>query len=273
LTNNFLPVPKILQWEHTLSQTHSCEQSILLTSGCSFTSSTIQTKLAASWPGFVMDRCRFDLCIDYSFPGVGNDYICDSIIYHMSQVPKHEISKYMVIVMWSGTDRQENKVLDTSDPKGPILGNTCYVRNLIGKSQSNFVKRPITLTELSKAEQTKKSADKIIELCNYLTGIGVKFMFTLYSNILFPPYIPKRDTTYEFDNYIDKDKLAELRNLDWVPTRPMDFLYEYAFVNDFLNEGDYFHPPYACNLEWTDQVLLPGLLEKNLLRKTQIGNT
>lgn len=256
MTNNFLPVPKVFQWEHTLSQTHSCEQSILLTSGCSFTSSTIQTKLAASWPGFVMDRCRFELCIDYSFSGAGNDYIGDSIVYHMSQVPKHEMSKYMVIVMWSGTDRQEDKVLDTSNPKGPILGNTCYVG-----------KQPITVTELSKAEQTKKSADKIIDLHNYLTSIGVKFMFTLYSNTLFPPYIPKRDTTYEFDDYIAKDKLAELRNLDWVPSRPMDFLYEYAFVNDFLNEGDYFHPPYACNLKWTDQVLLPGLLGKNLLRK------
>jgi hypothetical protein len=254
----FLPVPKIFQWEHTLSQTYSCEQSILLTSGCSFTSSTLQTDLAASWPGFVMDRCRFELCVDYSYPGAGNEYIADSIRYHLDRIPKQDIPKYLVVVMWSGTDRQEDKVLDIeSDPKsmpGPVLGNVCYRRNSL-------------ITDRNKAEQTKRSADKIIELHRYLTNIGVKFMFTLYSNILFPPYIPKRDTTYEFDNYVTISTLKDLRNLEWVSTQPMDFLYEYAFVNDFLNDGDHFHPDYACNLEWTDQILLPGLYKKNLLRK------
>jgi hypothetical protein len=254
---NFLPVPKIFQWEHTLSQTYSCDQSILLTSGCSFTSSTLQTKLAASWPGFVMDRCRFESCVDYSYPGAGNEYIGDSIVYHLDRIPKQDISKYLVVVMWSGTDRQEDKVLvfdlSSKSPLGPVLGNVCY-------------QRKSSITDQARAEQTKRSAEKIIKLHRYLTDMGVKFMFTLYSNILFPPYIPKRDTTYEFDNYVTTSTLKNLRNLEWVPIEPMDFLYEYAFANDFLGE-DYFHPDYACNLEWTDQILLPGLHKKNLLHK------
>ena len=71
----FLPVPKLLKWEYSLSQKYTCPESVLITSGCSFTSSTLQLDTAASWPGFVVDRCRFNYCIDYSFPGAGNEYI------------------------------------------------------------------------------------------------------------------------------------------------------------------------------------------------------
>jgi hypothetical protein len=87
----FLPVPKLLKWNHSLSQKYTCTESVLLTSGCSFTSSTLQLDAAASWPGYVVDRCRFDYCIDYSFPGAGNEYIANSILNYFQplMIPKH----------------------------------------------------------------------------------------------------------------------------------------------------------------------------------------
>ena len=240
-----------MRWSHSLDQRYSCDQTILVTSGCSFTSSTTQLDTAASWPGYVVDRCRFDHCIDYSYPGAGNDYIGDSILYHFKDMTDTELSKHFVIVMWSGIDRVESKIANSSAQ--PNLGGICYSRlaNTNGAS-----------------EQAQRSYDKIFEIYNYLSGRKINFAFTFYSNLLFPPYIPKRDTTKEFDNWLTQDQLNNLKKLSWVPTRPMDFLYEYAWRNDYLNHGDQFHPPSAANLSWTDSVLLPGLEKQQLISRS-----
>lgn len=252
---NFLPVPKLMKWEHALDQHYLCPNQILVTSGCSFTSSTLTLDSACSWPGFVLDRCRFDHCIDYSYPGAGNEYIGDSILNFFSQISDSDIDQYMVIIMWSGIDRKEEKIAGIEMPN---INGVTYRR------EENWPK----LTPTDKEERSKRaaeSASKILEVYEYLCKRKISFVFTLYSNLLFPPYIPKRDTTFEFDGHIDKDLLKTLRNLPWITKKPFDFLYEYAFVNDFLNQGDLFHPPVECNLKWTDQVLLPNMSNQGLI--------
>jgi hypothetical protein len=249
----FLPVPKLLKWQHSLSQNYISTRKILVASGCSFTSSTLQLDTAASWPGYVVDRCRFDYGIDYSYPGAGNDYIGDSILYHFKDIPNSEINQYTVVIMWSGIDRVETKIPNSVDQ--PNLGGTNYYRlNCNDELPFNSV-------------QAQRSYQKIIEVYEYLTSRKINFLFTSYSNLLFPPYIPKRDTTKEFDHWLDKDKIKILRNLDWAPSNPMHYLYEYAFTQDYLNQGDGFHPPCECNLEWTDKILLPELAKRNLINE------
>lgn len=251
----FLPVPKLLKWEYSLSQKYTCPESVLITSGCSFTSSTLQLDTAASWPGFVVDRCRFNYCIDYSFPGAGNEYIADSILNYFSTITDNEISKYKVIIMWSGIDRQEKKQVDGdifyNSHNYPKINNISYHR-----IQSEYVDR---------VKSTQCSVEKIFEVYNYLNSRNISFAFTFYSNLLFPPYIPKRDTTHHFEDYENSNTLNKLKTISWIPSNPMDYLYEYAFVNDFLNHGDYFHPPNQCNLQWTDNVLLPSLVKIGLI--------
>ena len=247
---NFLPVPKLLQWIPGLSQQYLCPQTTLVTSGCSFTSSTLQLETAASWPGYVLDRCRFDHCIDYSYPGTGNDYIGDSILYHFKSIDDIELSKYFVIIMWSGIDRVESKILDSSDQ--PNLGGVYYQR-------VNHTDRGL--------EQAQCSYKKIFEVYEYLSYRKINFVFTCYANLLFPPYIPKRDTTKEFDHWLTNSQVAALTNIPWVPTESMDFLYEYAWRNDYLNDGDHFHPPVHANLKWTDDILLPGLCNQGFISK------
>ena len=249
----FLPVPKLLKWQYSLLQTYTSNPAILVTSGCSFTSSTLQLDLAASWPGFVVDRCRFDHAIDYSYPGSGNDYIGDSILYHFRDIPDSEINQYTVIIMWSGIDRVETKIPNSINH--PNLGGINYYR-LKENNEFSF-----------NLEQAQRSYQKMLEVYNYLTNRKINFLFTSYSNLLFPPYIPKRDTTKEFDHWLDKQKIKILQNLDWGPVDPMNYLYEYAFTHDYLNQGDGFHPPYDCNLEWTDKILLPTLAERNLIHE------
>lgn len=249
---NFLPVPKLMQWNHSLRQTYSCLSKKLVTSGCSFTSSTLQLDTAASWPGYVMDRCRFDQCIDYSYPGAGNTYIGDSILHFFSQISDHETKQYMAIVMWSGIDRKEEKILGSGMPN---LNGTIYQRVQDTDKISNEEKQLLA----------QESANKILEVCQYLSKRDIRFVFTFYANLLFAPYVPKRDTTSEFDKFVSKSLLKQLQSLPWIPETPMDFLYEYALVKDFLNSGDYFHPPAECNLKWTDEILLPGMCKQGLV--------
>lgn len=241
-----------MSWEYQLDQRYSTNRSILVTSGCSFTASTQQLDSAASWPGYVRDRCRFSHCIDYSYPGAGNEYIGDSILHHFSTVKNFD--DHMVIIMWSGIDRAEEKCINNDQQ--PRLGNVHYRLN-----------RPIFIDSEKKSCLAQESANKMFEVSNYLSDLKVPFAFCFYSNLLFPPFIPKRDTTFEFDHKIlDQATLEKLQSLPWVPKNPMQYLYEYAFTHDYLNSGDFFHPPVECNLEWTDQILLPAIAAQGLIK-------
>ena len=248
---NLLPVPKLLQWTPSLSQRYSCTQKILVTSGCSFTASSLQLKTAASWPGYVIDRCGFDQGIDWSYAGAGNEYIGDSILHFFSTISDDKINQYMAIIMWSGIDRIEKKI---ASQEMPNLNGIVYQR----------LQDIAPIIKQEKINRAVTSATKMFEVFEYLTRRKILFAFTLYSNLLFPPYIPKRDTTFEFDEFLDKDNLKKLKSLPWIPSQPMDFLYEYAFVNNYIGE-DGFHPPVECNLAWTDNILLPCMQKQNLI--------
>jgi len=252
----FLPVPKIMQWCPSLDQHYQTTSSILVTSGCSFTSSTLQLENAASWPGYMKDRCRFDSCVDYSYPGVGNKYIGDSILYHFNTVADQDLSKYFVVVMWSGIDREETCV--TADTQNPRLGNIHYNRI----TQKN-------ISQEEKAKLANQSAERILTTYNYLKSRKIPFAFTFYSNLLFPPFIPKRDTTFEFEKHTESQVLKQLKLLPWIPTDPMSFPYEYAFVNDYFNQNDddNFHPSAQGHLKWLDQILLPGICKQGLINE------
>lgn len=253
---NFFSVPKLMQWQSSLDQHFITNKSTLITSGCSFTSSTTQLKTAASWPGYAMDRCRFTKTLDYSRQGVGNEYIHDSIIHHFDSLSIEQAQECMVIVMWSGLDRKEQKISKHVEEceNYACLNNTFYVREKID-----------TLDRTDKQILAQESADFIFSLYTYLKSKNISFVFSFYANVLFAPYIPKRDTTFEFDEFVSKSTLAQLQNLPFIPNKPMDFLYEYAFVNDYLETGDKFHPPSECNLAWTDNILLPGMVKQGLI--------
>ena len=110
-----LTPPKIMQWNYNLSQTHKLNSKILITSGCSLTASTQQVISAASWPGYMRDRCRFEYAVDLSYPAAGNEYIADSIMQYFKD--KTNYSDYFVVIMWSGLDRREIQEVDSKDPK------------------------------------------------------------------------------------------------------------------------------------------------------------
>jgi hypothetical protein len=248
----FLPVPKLLQWQPSVPQVYKTKRKILLTSGCSFTSSTLQLKFCATWPGFVLDRCGFDHAVDYSFPGAGNTYIGDSIRHHLCGLTDAEVQDITVVVMWSGIDRLEQILPDVG--LLPMLGPNTYQR-ITYKA-----------TAETRLQSARASVQHITGLAQYLESRGIPFVFTMYANLFHPPYLPKRDSTHHFTDVLSESELQGIRILDWVPESGMDFMFEYAFKHDMLSD-DLFHPNDKCSERWTDDILLPGMLRQGLIQK------
>lgn len=243
-----------MAWSPNLSQNYQCDRNVLITSGCSFTSSTLTLDCASSWPGFVRDRCKFDHVVDWSFPGVGNLYIADSIINYVKSLTDNQKKEAFVIVMWTGLDREEDTVVSV---KQPCLNNTSYQLR--------------RFNILTKQQQALDSYNHIINTKEYLEKENIPFAFTFYINLLYSPYLPYRDTTHTFESVLDSHQVNNLRQLPWVPTDPKQYLYDFSFYNNYLEKSsDMYHPPGECVLDWTDSVLLPSLAKQKLIIKCSI---
>jgi hypothetical protein len=95
---------------------------------------------------------------------MGNQYIGDSIQYHVESLTEDQTKDLFVVIMWSGLDRKDTKTQSNHQPK---LGEFSYTT-----TQSNF-------------DQVAKSAEKIKELYQYLSNKKIPFVFTFYANVLF----------------------------------------------------------------------------------------
>jgi len=247
-----MDLPKILKWERQIPNHYSCKQSVLVTSGCSFTANTNQTEYAASWPGFVKDRCNFEYCIDLSWPGAGNLYIKESIEYTVEHLVTELNLNPIVLVMWSGLDRCEEKVYDSRKSKYKNSTRPCINNTVYNRLESQF-------------SMLEKSIELIQDLASFLEQKNISYAFTSYVNLLHPPYLPVRDTTYRFTEHKDKQAIAQVEKL-FLPIAGMDYLYEHAFRNDGLTDDD-FHPEMNPILDWTDQILLPSLEQKGIIKR------
>lgn len=253
--------PKYLCWpkSQSIGQAYCCDFDLLITGGCSFTSSTLWFDGPASWPGYVRDRCGIKKAIDMSYPGAGNLFISDSVKFALTNLCNdHSHSSILVIIMWSGIDRQEITRLATvneiNDNSHPIIDNKIYHRK-------------DAVTKEMRKESTLTSRNLILGMATWMNSKKIKWIFTSYVNLLYPPFIPKRDTTHHWPEFLDETKLENLHNLPWIPKNPMDYLYEWAWVNDYLNQGDHFHPPNEANFAWVDQVFLPEIEKLGLISK------
>jgi hypothetical protein len=250
----FLMPPRILKWDlQSHNQRYQTNKKILVTSGCSFTNCN-NLSLASNWPGYVRDRCGFEYCVDLSYPGVGNEYIANSVLNYVDALSIEQRKEIILIVMWSGLDRLETLTKDLSKT-APSIDGIEYRRANHGNNISN---------ELSAAE-VWRSWKNIVFLDSYLCMQNIQYAFTSYVNLLDPPFFPKRDLTPHFFGNLSKDKLQTLKSMPWLHNH-QDCLFEYCFKNDHLS-SDLFHPNYQGGYNWTDYVLLPGMLVKEFIQK------
>lgn len=252
--------PRLLQWDSGfLQQEYKSEKSVLVTAGCSFTASDY-TDTPASWPGFMIDRVGFDHGIDLSSPGVGNEYITNSVVDYVERTSQTELDKTMIIVCWSGLDRLESLFHSKSDYSAAI-------ENIHHKRLYNSVDLdPSRLIDLNLAKgEILRSWKNIILLQSYLAQKKISFGFSFYCNMFNPPFLPKRDLTPEFIGNLSQEKINSLLECNWIHPHT-DCLFEFCFYNDCLSE-DLFHPSREGYIRWVDQILLPNLLSKNLIKK------
>ena len=252
--------PKLLKWSRALDQHYAQDQKILVSAGCSFTASTVNFDGPYSWPGFVLERCGFDHCIDLSYPGVGNEFIANSVLNYVEGLDPEEYNNVVIVVCWSGTDRKEDLLLSTNQLSKilPQIDNITY--QWFRDSPSNQTKYPRQPAEVW------RSWKNIIFLQNYLENKKIKFGFSLYCNTVEPPFLPRRDLTESFHDYMSQKKMIALKKCTWLH-QFKDSFFEYCFFNDDCLSEDLFHPnPQGASL-WTDRVLLPGMLAQNLIAK------
>jgi len=248
-----------LDWNNEyLPQTHKSNYSTLIVSGCSFTDST-HTK---SWPGYVKERCRLNRVLNLGSSGCGNEYITTSIVNQIESMPDSELKDSMVLIVWSGIDRQENLIYNQKIPiwNYPYIDDVQFER--ANKWSNNRVKPDIAHSE------ALRSWKNIMLTHHYLKSKGVAFGFSFYINVFDPPFLPRRDKTIELPGVLVPEKIQQLRGCQWINDHN-NSLFEWCFYNDQNDsyfESDLFHPSPRGYLAWTDNVLLPNLVKMELVK-------
>jgi hypothetical protein len=230
----------------------------LIVSGCSFTHNNHDIA-AVTWPYYLKDIGGFNQVFDCSLPGAGNHHICNSLQWAL-EMDNTSPSDSLVIVMWSGYDRDDYICPDTnirsqltypfkfhysSNIESAITGGTSLESK--GNTINYFKEFSLTKTRESRAIENYLY---ILGLWNYLTVNNYKFLFLNYKDYV----LPNRTEDFDIKEYLPKDIISKLNSMITNITSP----YVWALKNDLLSK-DNFHPSPDGHLDWTRKILLPKL--------------
>jgi hypothetical protein len=249
MTNWILP-PRLLAWPKTLEQRYNSQRTVGLVSGSSFTSATNQMTLAASWPGYLYERCGLESVIDLSYPQMNNQYIGDSIIDAVESMTPDERNNVFVTVMWNGISHTQEKN-NESDKNWPAINGKIYDPTMVTGQDISAIAR--------------QDYEIICKTGDYLMAHNVPYAFTFYANILFPPLLPTADGLKKFYKNIKPDEIKKIQSYNLIPSDQKLYLYDYTFFNDQFDDDGY-HPDIQARLSWTDRVLLPELVKLGIIQ-------
>jgi hypothetical protein len=232
----------------------------LIVSGCSFTYNNHENS-AVTWPYYLKDLGGFDQVLDCSLPGSGNHHICNSLQWAI-ELDKPDPNSSLVIVMWSGYDRDDYicpetniKTFTVNNLESPFKFN--YSKNVASGITAGMNNNCNTKKSFKEFTETKSLESRGIENYLYITGLynflqnnGYKFLFLDYLD----RSIPSRTTDFEIIKFLPPTIKKNLSNM---MTKIID-PYTWAVKYDFLTEDD-FHPSPNGHLDWTQKVLLPKL--------------
>jgi hypothetical protein len=239
------PVP------HSLGREYNFNKNFLLVGGCSFTNQ-FDKKHCVSWPLYLRDLGGFQQLIDCSFPGAGNQHIHNSVIAELEQSTDLDATNTLVIVMWSGWDR-DDFVADPDSINQSYCNSSVYQYNqhacaavtggLLGKGN--------LLINIDSVKKIKNNYSRALEnylyitsLKHYLVSRGFKFVFTEFA-----------DTNLELAKLLDpllyQNYTSMVRKIE--PTLG-------SYNQNYLNlSADGLHPAPEVHLRWTREILLPYL--------------
>ena len=159
----------------------------LIVSGCSYVYNNHESS-AVTWPYYLRDMGGFDQVLDTSLPGAGNYHIASSLQWAI-EMETPEVDKSLVIVMWSGHDRDDYicPISNISDDYPVKFKYSNTVLTGITGGSSPAVKGN-TYNGLKQLALTKTHESRAIEnyLCirgmwSFLTAAGYKFIFLTVS--------------------------------------------------------------------------------------------
>lgn len=240
----------------------------LLVNGCSFTSNLLNPvdgqKFALTWPAFLRSRINIDNYYDCSLPGAGNYHIFSSTIWAIENTKSFNKDNTFIAIMWSGNDRDDDIVDNQHVQKYSWKHN--YSKNVSsgltgGSNQtatSNIKKCNWEIKQFkSKQSRAIENYIYIQSLYSYLKEKQFNFIFLDYMSD--EREIPFISEDFSILKYLPEYASENLKNM--VQYNCKD-IYSYCFENDLLSE-DLYHPGTTGHLEWTDNVLIPFLIENN----------
>jgi hypothetical protein len=230
----------------------------LIVSGCSFTYNLDSHKIH-TWPYFLRDLGGFDQVLDTSLPGAGNFHIANSLIWAL-ELERPDPKNTLVIVMWSGNDRDDYMTPATNINNYPWTFN--YSKNVMsaitGGSHAEACGNTTKSAKNFFASKTQESRSIENYLCitntwNYLQNKGYRFVFLNFLN----PDFPSRISHFDIKKYLpleQKEMLIQMMD-------EASDLYSFVLKNNFLSEDD-LHPSSFGHMQYTKNILIPYLKTK-----------
>jgi len=227
----------------------------LIVGGCSFTYNNSDQHIC-SWPYYLRDMGSFDTVLDCSLPGAGNSHIASSLQWSLAaQQPDPDNS--LVIVMWSGNDRDDflcnsTKLngypmrYDFSDQVSSAISGGSHPNN-----RGNIVNATWEVKEF-KSPQSRAIENflYVLSLHAWLTVNGYRFVFLHWLD----RNLPSRAEDFDIEPLLPRQLAQQYKKM----FSPIEDIYSWSLKHNYLDSDD-FHPSVDGHLSWTKSVLIPFL--------------
>lgn len=247
----------------------------LVVSGCSFTTNEhVPDRSDWNWPNILAKDTNM-IIHNLATAGAGNTHIANSIIVYLekTQLPPEDV---LVIAMWSGTGRIDFTVSTEIDPRKKYTWNYLYAPSCRLHQGGNWwnTTNPIgvdkILTDYSKFQDEYTLGLQtwlaMTNLASYLNSKNICHFFTSFlhyaSNEIYFDAVH-----VDIDNTLAKMGLKIDRSR-WLNLASADYFGDWCVKRGLLTP-DGFHPGLDGPQRWPREILIPLLIELNVLYNEQ----
>ena len=242
----------------------------LIVSGCSFTAGD-------SWAQFLAEKYNLEL-VNLAVGGGGNKHIADSLILYLEQ-NKCDITNTLIGVMWSGISRTE-WMISFPDQRYSKYHRYDYT-DQVSRVESNQILNDHGLSR----NLVNHDPDLAMVEIAYSRGDQARHLQGLLSMIYLNSYLISKGYTFFqthfFDPNGDKQQSGEMTGARYADAcnnfgidrpstgvlnfTPDQFLGNWAANQNLVWGGNDLHPTVAGHKAWTEDVLIPQLIQQKLL--------
>lgn len=202
-----------------------------------------------TWPIYTRDLLDISTVYDYSCSGAGNYHICNSVIHGLETDKTILPENTLVIVMWSGFDRDDflvdRNAIKKNDWSYHYDPNTsvCCSGGLLGDSNS--------LLSIENIKKIKSWHSRCVE--NYLYIVSLK------------NYLENRGFEYYFTNFSSDVKQHGFDIKAYCNFNFNDLFTVRPFLGDFaVGTVDGSHPTAEWHHRWSEEILIPYILSNEI---------